>query len=145
MDYIGSFELIFTVTYSTVLVDDRPHEPNTHTGKRNFLLGTAEHMPTLLTWIYSGGSEGSEEAARRGEQLAYPGDAVVSDELGAGKVVRLDGGTLVRTRGVSHINHILTAGKTGVRHGMLTAGKRGVRHGEQLKKQVLTKGMLTVR
>ena len=31
-------------------------------------------MPTLLTWIYSGGSEGSEEAARRGEQLAYPGE-----------------------------------------------------------------------
>ena len=52
-------------------------------------------MPTLLTWIYSGGSEGSQEAARRGEQLAYPGDEVVSDELGGGKVVRLDGGALV--------------------------------------------------
>ena len=52
-------------------------------------------MPTLLTWIYSGGSEGSQEAARRGEQLAYPGDEVVSDELGGGKVVSLDGGALV--------------------------------------------------
>ena len=31
------FELIFTVTYCTVLVDDRPHEPNTHVGKRNLL------------------------------------------------------------------------------------------------------------
>ena len=80
------------------MVDDRPHEPNTHVGKRNFLQGTAEHMPTLLTWIYSGGSEGSQEAARRGEQLAYPGDEVVSDELGGGKVVRLDGGCRCCTR-----------------------------------------------
>ena len=33
-------------------------------------------MPTLIVWNYDGGKEGSPEAARRGEQLAFPGDTV---------------------------------------------------------------------
>ena len=52
-------------------------------------------MPTLLVWQYHGGEDGSAEAARRGEQLCYAGDAVMDDVFKEGKAVRLDGGDMV--------------------------------------------------
>ena len=52
-------------------------------------------MPTLLVWEYGGGIQGSLEAARRGEQRVYPGDATIDVIFGAGKVVRLDGADLI--------------------------------------------------
>ena len=36
-------------------------------------------MPTLLTWEYVGGNEGSAEALLRGTQRIYAGDAVHDD------------------------------------------------------------------
>ena len=46
---------------------------------------------TLLVWEYSGGDEHSAEVSRRGEQRAFSGDTFVSDTLGHGNCVRLDG------------------------------------------------------
>ena len=44
--------------------------------------------PSLNKWDYLGGTEGSPEAARRGEQRVYAGDLVIDDVLGQGKFVR---------------------------------------------------------
>lgn len=54
-------------------------------------------MPTLLVWTYTGGEDGSEDAERRGEQRAYPGDTIVDDVFGKGEIVRLDGTEIVAT------------------------------------------------
>lgn len=52
-------------------------------------------MPTLLTWEYQGGGDGSDDAARRGEQRVYPGDRVMDDVLGLGVAVSMDGPSLL--------------------------------------------------
>ena len=51
--------------------------------------------PSLLVWIYTGGEDGSPEAARRGEQLAYAGDDVMDDVLGKGIINSVDRGDVV--------------------------------------------------
>ena len=51
--------------------------------------------PSLNKWDYLGGTEGSPEAARRGEQRVYAGDLVIDDVLGQGKFVRFEGSDIV--------------------------------------------------
>ena len=54
-----------------------------------------DSMPTLLTWIYSGGKDGSPEARFRGVQRLHPGDRGIDDVLDEVTVVRMDGEDLV--------------------------------------------------
>ena len=42
--------------------------------------------PTMLKWLYIGGEDDSEDAARRGEQRAWAGDLVVHDIFGQGRL-----------------------------------------------------------
>ena len=44
-------------------------------------------MAAMLKWIFEGGENGNEVAAKRGEQRAYPNDPVTDELLGDGKVI----------------------------------------------------------
>ena len=48
-------------------------------------------MPSIFTWDYDGGEDGSPDA----EQRVYAGDLVLDDMLGQGKFVRFDGPAIV--------------------------------------------------
>ena len=63
--------------------------------ENNRLKRVLSMAPTLLSWIYSGGKDGSPEADRRGEQLAYAGDDVMDDVLGRGVIITVDRGDVV--------------------------------------------------
>ena len=47
-------------------------------------------MPTLIAWQYQPDEDEGGialDASRRGEQLAFPGDDIIHDTLGNGKLV----------------------------------------------------------
>lgn len=52
-------------------------------------------MPTTLEWIFEGGADGSQLAARRGTQRVYFGDTVIDEVMGEGKALRMEGGDIV--------------------------------------------------
>ena len=45
-------------------------------------------MPTIYKWEYTGGEDGSAEAARRGTQRAFANDYVVDDIFGCAHTIR---------------------------------------------------------
>ena len=69
-----------------------PVRPSVFVLENNRLKRVLSMAPTLLSWIYSGGKDGSPEADRRGEQLAYAGDDVMDDK---GVIMRVDRGDVV--------------------------------------------------
>ena len=62
-------------------------------------------MPSIFTWDYDGGEDGSPDAERRGKQRVYAGDLVLDDVLGQGKFVRFDGPDVVVEFGSGETKH----------------------------------------
>lgn len=52
-------------------------------------------MPTTLEWLFEGGADGSQLAARRGTQRVYFGDTVIDEVMGEGKALRIEAANIV--------------------------------------------------